>query len=180
MALILHPARRTKWLLSQWPKDRADKAIHFCQWLWEKHRDSLLASSSFSYEAQHIGQLGKKSQAPKELNVFERIKEQRAQQLRPQSQDEYDDYCQEPSYDPGINPLQWWLQDAQRKRFPRLSALALNILSIPAMSAEPERVFSGGRRTISWDRAKLSVSTLEILECQKNWRKQTFPRDILN
>lgn len=37
------------------------------------------------------------------------------------------------------------------------------------MSAEAERVFSGARRTISWERANLSARTIERLECMKNW-----------
>ena len=84
----------------------------------------------------------------------------------------------ETSYDPGIPPLQWWLQDQQQKRFPRLSILAIEVFSIPAMSAEPERIFSGGRRTMRWDRASLSIETLEMLECQKNWLKRKFPINI--
>ena len=37
------------------------------------------------------------------------------------------------------------------------------------MSAEVERVFSGTRRTISWDRTRLSIKTVEMLECLKHW-----------
>ena len=111
-------------------------------------------------------------------NTFQRIKEQRNQFSRPKSLDEYEDFCLETSYDPGISPVQWWLQDQQKKRFPRLSTLAIEILSIPAMSAEPERIFSGGRRTMRWDRASLSIETLEMLECQKDWMKREFPVNI--
>jgi hypothetical protein len=39
--------------------------------------------------------------------------------------------------------------------------MAIDILSIPAMSDEPERVFSGARRTISWERAQLSAEKLK-------------------
>ena len=46
--------------------------------------------------------------------------------------------------------------------------MAIDILSIPAMSAEPERVFSGARRTISWDRAQLSATVIETTECLKH------------
>ncbi len=72
-------------------------------------------------------------------------------------------------------PLKWWQLDMQQKRWPRLSRLAMDVLSMPAMSAEPERIFSGGRRTMSWDRAKLSIDLLEKLECQKSWNKASFP-----
>ena len=37
------------------------------------------------------------------------------------------------------------------------------------MSADPERTFSGGRRTISWDRMLLGVPTIERGEFLKSW-----------
>ena len=37
------------------------------------------------------------------------------------------------------------------------------------MSAELERIFSGGRRTVLWSRCSLSPSTIERLECLKHW-----------
>jgi hypothetical protein len=49
--------------------------------------------------------------------------------------------------------------------------MAINILSIPPMSDEPERVFSGARHTISWDRGKMKVETIEIRECLKHWKR---------
>jgi hypothetical protein len=65
--------------------------------------------------------------------------------------------------------LAWWLEDSQQGQFPLLSQLAVTLLSIPAMSAEPERVFSGGRRTISWERAKLGAKLIEWLMCYKHF-----------
>ena len=44
--------------------------------------------------------------------------------------------------------LEWWTNTAQRTKFPLLSRMAIDILSIPAMSAEVERVFSGAKITI--------------------------------
>ena len=49
--------------------------------------------------------------------------------------------------------------------------MAIDIFSIPAMSDNPERVFSGARRTISWERARLGAVMIEKLECLKNWIK---------
>jgi hypothetical protein len=49
--------------------------------------------------------------------------------------------------------------------------MAIDILSIPPMSDEPERVFSGARRTVSWDRGKIEPKTIEIRECLKHWKK---------
>jgi hypothetical protein len=67
-----------------------------------------------------------------------------------------------------ISALQWWRQDAQTKRWPRLSRMAIDILSIPAMSDEAERVFSGARRTVTWDRTLMLPETLEQRECLKH------------
>ena len=47
--------------------------------------------------------------------------------------------------------------------------MAINILSIPSISAEAERVFSGTRRTVSWDRMSLGSTNIERTECLKSW-----------
>jgi hypothetical protein len=52
--------------------------------------------------------------------------------------------------------------------------MAIDILSIPAMSDEPERVFSGARRTVLWERGQLrteTIETIETIECLKHWKK---------
>ena len=46
--------------------------------------------------------------------------------------------------------------------------MAINILSILAISDEPERVFSRARRTVSWDRGQIEPGTIEIRECLKH------------
>ena len=65
--------------------------------------------------------------------------------------------------------LSWWLEEVQRRTYPNLSLFAINILSIPAMSAEPERVFSGCRRTITWQQMRLGVKAVKEGECLKSW-----------
>lgn len=65
--------------------------------------------------------------------------------------------------------LDWWLHSDQAASYPNLSRMAVDILSIPAMSAEPERVFSGARRTITWDRMRLGATVIEHTECLKSW-----------
>jgi hypothetical protein len=49
--------------------------------------------------------------------------------------------------------------------------MALNILLIPAMSADPERLFSGAKIIISDRRNRLSIYTIKALECLKSWLK---------
>ena len=52
--------------------------------------------------------------------------------------------------------------------------MAIDILSIPSESAEPERAFSGARRTASWDRLRISCRNLEKVECIGNWLKEAL------
>ena len=49
--------------------------------------------------------------------------------------------------------------------------MAIDIFSIPPMSDEAERVFSGVRRTISWDRARLGAWIVELVEVLGHWSK---------
>jgi len=49
--------------------------------------------------------------------------------------------------------------------------MAIDILSILAISDKLERVFSRGRRTVSWDRGQMVLETIEWRECLKHWKK---------
>ncbi|KAI8401800.1 hypothetical protein FOFC_18669 [Fusarium oxysporum] len=75
-----------------------------------------------------------------------------------------------------ITPLQWWLVPEQRRRYPRLHRMTINILSIAPSWAEPEQQFSGARRTQSWERLRLSPQNLQRLECMGNW----FARNLVS
>ena len=86
-----------------------------------------------------------------------------------QTVDEYEAYTREKAIPIQTSALDWWLAEERRTAWPRLSQMAIDILSIPAMSDEPERVFSGARRTISWDRMRLGISNIEKSQCLKSW-----------
>ena len=47
--------------------------------------------------------------------------------------------------------------------------MALDLLTIPAMSADAERIFSGCRLQMTHCRNRMSVKTLEALELLKSW-----------
>jgi hypothetical protein len=57
--------------------------------------------------------------------------------------------------------------------------LALDILSIPAMSAEVERLFSATKLTITDLRTKLVLNVVEALLCLKSWYKLKSMRFII-
>jgi hypothetical protein len=47
--------------------------------------------------------------------------------------------------------------------------MIIDILSISIISDKLKRIFSGARRTISWERAQLEVENIEKVECLKYW-----------
>jgi hypothetical protein len=49
--------------------------------------------------------------------------------------------------------------------------MALDILSIPAMSASLEQLFPSSKLTISDHRYQLDIDTIQAIEYLKSWRK---------
>jgi len=49
--------------------------------------------------------------------------------------------------------------------------MAINILLILAISDKPERVFLGGRRIVSWERAQMGAENLKRVECLKHCKQ---------
>ena len=70
-----------------------------------------------------------------------------------------------------FDALRWWLDEAQRQRFPNLRRLALDVLSIPAMAADVERVFSSAALTLTDLRHRMSARTLRLFELLKSWNR---------
>jgi hypothetical protein len=98
--------------------------------------------------------IGKEKGKEKQLDKYDQIAQDLNKYTRPTSHDEFWDYCAIEPYDIGkITALDWWCQEQQMLRWLKLSHMALDILLIPAMNDEPERVFSGACCTVSWERS---------------------------
>jgi len=170
-ARILHPERRTTWLFDEDGNEKipnAKEILWRVEKLWDKFRrnNQRFRSSQTNTLNPLLTELSQ------DLSAFQKLRQKhREKETRPRSLDEFETFQREPvSYSIRLTPLEWWSQDSQRARFPQLSFFAAEILSIPAMSDKPERVFSGGRRTVSWDRSSISVRTVEDIECLRDWK----------
>jgi hAT family C-terminal dimerisation region len=144
------------------------KKLYVVRKLWERFRDKTLVQASYETTKSSESTL----ESIEQLSAFHKARRQHIEeQTRPQSQDEFDNYINENPIplDNRTTSLQWWNLPLQRTRFPRLSQLAMEVLSIPGMSDKPERVFSGSRRRIPWDRTRTSPRILEETECLKDW-----------
>jgi hypothetical protein len=59
----------------------------------------------------------------------------------------------------------------KKKYFLNLSRMGLDILLIPAMAADLERLFSSAGLTVTDCRNHFSIESIEALECIKSWVK---------
>jgi hypothetical protein len=132
-ALTLNPMFRTRYIELYWPRKWKTAALKAVKELWEQYREADIpepaaTTTLFSYEDQNPGE----PKEPKELDTYDRIRLNRLYISRPLSGDEYVDYNLMDLCDPGKQgALAWWCHDVQRQRWPRLSPMAIDILSIP-------------------------------------------------
>ena len=88
-------------------------------------------------------------------------------------QDEYERWKAEaplPKEDPlSANPLRYWI--LQEHKYPLLSRFALDILSIPASSADCERTFSELGDLLGTRRLRMNAKLLSALQCLRSWKR---------
>ncbi|PCD22033.1 hypothetical protein AU210_010943 [Fusarium oxysporum f. sp. radicis-cucumerinum] len=173
-AIILHPSRRVAHIKKNWPKSWHKSVLDGVRKHWKDYYHELPLPTTTPQLRDEIRRLDEYDLLARELDVVSPSMSEL---------DEYDAFTTQPPIVIDCSPLSWWLREEQQQTYPRLSRMAVDILSIPAMSAEPERVFSGARRTISWDRCQLGSRTIERGECMKSWIKsgitQGYPVDLL-
>jgi hypothetical protein len=165
MAVVLHPTHKWDYFNTRWKKEWVDSAVPQVKEFWELNykpaeatvsRDDINPAPDFSKDS------------------FDGLGDWMAGSINhdamPEYEDEYERYCKQAiiklNDDPQAPPY-WWLQPQQRAQYPNLHVMAIDILSIPPMSAEPERLFSSAKRTITDERHRLGASAIEAIECLK-------------
>ncbi|KID59208.1 Ribonuclease H-like protein, partial [Metarhizium hybridum] len=109
----------------------------------------------------------------KRLNGYKMWMKEQKSTIFNKDDDEYEVYCREPVMTVS-DPLKWWLEPAQRRRFPNLSLMAIDILSIPPMSTETERLFSKAKLTVTDVRGSMNIDTLNLVECLRSWDRSAL------
>jgi hypothetical protein len=64
------------------------------------------------------------------------------------------------------DPLRWWID--HQADYPILAKMAFDLFSVPAMSAECERIFSQAKKVITDERNRINSDTVAAIECQKH------------
>ena len=83
------------------------------------------------------------------------------------SSDRYTAFISTNCEDKETDALEFW--NARYNTEPDLARFALDMLAIPMMSAECERVFSSAKHLLTDDRNRLKPDIIEANECLKHW-----------
>lgn len=154
-----------------WPDEWHEDAFAAARSLWEEeyNHDVEVQLSEQSLAAPVLLKRKKDTMLSKM-----RLELRNKTMAKARGKDDFDSFISEApiALAEGVTPLQWWCSDDVRTAYPRLSRMAIDILSIPAESAEPERSFSGARRTARWDRLRLLIDSIEKIECIGNWLRE--------
>ena len=161
-AIILDPTLKWKYIDDHWDPDWLENARESMQLLWNEYKpNEFVTPPTLSPLASS------RVRQPSSFTLWMR---QRLDQ--PEALDEYERYCMAPRIwmlDFPNQPWDWWLEPQQLKDYPNLGRLAVDILSIPAMSDFTEKVFSSAKQTLSDRRCSLGSDALEATECVRSW-----------
>jgi len=154
-AIVLHPSHKWHYIEKSWEEEWIEPSRKMMEMLWNEYKP-----------------VEPPIQPEEPSTTTNEFLNWRNKHLQPTVvQDEYERYCGSDRVYGFKDPLTWWLEDMQQKNFPNLSKMAVDMLSIPAMSSEPERLFSGAKVTITDRRNRLGSDVIEALECLKSWFK---------
>lgn len=165
-ALLLDPRCRRAYLDKNWKSIWIDPAIVKVRRMWEEEYRAG-AGVNIDQPVDDIPVTPEKP--PSQLQLL--LQEMEVETGVATDGDELDAFISSPAIKIDCTPLEWWCRIEQRRQFPRLSRMAIDILSISPQSAEPERTFSGARRTASWDRLSMTCERMQEVECLGNWMR---------
>jgi hypothetical protein len=170
-ALLLDPSKRKSYIEEFWPEEWHKGAFAAAGSLWkeEYNHDVEIQLSEQSLAMPALLKRKKDTMLSKM-----RLELRNKTMARARGKDDFDSFILEApiTLAEGTTPLQWWYSKDVRTAYPRLSRMAIDILSVPAESAEPERTFSGARRIARWDRLRLLIESIKKIECIGNWLRE--------
>lgn len=157
-ALVLNPRYKWGYVRNAWAKHS-----------WITNAETMMKELWGVYKPQDTDMVPLVQEPLRTDNEFLLYLDEQAEDIQV-IEDEYEHYCNQPTLKLR-DARNWWLQPTQQEMYPNLSRLALEILSIPAMSAEPERLFSATKLIITDQRNRLSMMIIEALASLKSWYK---------
>jgi hAT family C-terminal dimerisation region len=169
-AIALHPRFKWRWIQKKWAdrsdwQDSADKAL---KKQWEVYKTKRLEDLLSSEEAEsYRDQGGRRKQTTYLESFMEEEYNTSSDEGDLQLTDQYTEWQKLPREKQVDNPVAYWY--GKRSAWPHLASFALDLFAVPAMSAEPERVFSSTGRMVRPDRGRLKADVIGAAACLKQW-----------
>jgi hypothetical protein len=168
-ALVLNPGQKLTFIERLWAGNRTwiENAKKEVKKLWElgwKGRHSVMLS-----EIIPTGETYSHTHASTDFDDFDQF-------MNPPNLyttqhtvhvDEYKKYLEIPAKQCD-KPLMWWKE--RQTEWPSLAAMAFDVLSIPLMSAECERVFSAAGYLVTGRRNHMKEDIIEATTCLRAWQ----------
>ncbi|KAG7424336.1 hypothetical protein Forpi1262_v014538 [Fusarium oxysporum f. sp. raphani] len=178
-SLALHPAYRWGYFETVWSGRPAwiSKAKDVVQSVWDRGYKTLEIST------EDNGEPAAKRQRTQYYSPFERYKDEA--RIRPceemdsdNAEDEYARWQKDvlPTDNVIRDPLEYW--HAQRFKYPRLSRMAVDFMTVQPMSAECERLFSAAGRMVTPLRNQLEASTVAICQVLRSWLQAGIVEEV--
>ena len=120
-AIVLHPSHKWHYIQENWKKEWVEPSEKLIETLWNEYKPVESPLPLCEVPSTTTNEF---------LNW-------RNKHLQPSLvMDEYERYCNSERVYGFTSALAWWLEETQQKTYPSLSKMAVDILSIPAMSAD--------------------------------------------
>ncbi|KAG7403519.1 hypothetical protein Forpi1262_v009534 [Fusarium oxysporum f. sp. raphani] len=166
-AMLLDPSKRKRYLLQNWPEKWHQQTIYAAYSIWQREYAHLPHESLPAPAAVADIDTCHPSSRKRVENELDRLKRRlRVQPTLQEDEDTFMAFIEDKPIDIDalkITPLQWWLVPEQRRHYPRLHRMAINILSIAPSSAEPGQQLSGAHQCMgNWFARKLISSEEQL------------------
>lgn len=161
-SLLLHPSFRLSYVKKNWQGSWVEPTLEQVRSLWQAYKNPLQPPAPGDYSVRSSDRMPNRWEL---IKASLKVCAPRAAK----EDDELEAFIHGEAFPIDCSGLEWWCRETSRREYPGLFQFALDIMSIPSMADENERVFSGGRRTLRYDRSRLSPKYVEATECLCNW-----------
>ena len=159
-AIVLHPRMKWRWIERRWSYKPA----------WIKNAKSEFHKLWLEYQDRPSPQ-GPATPRPKRASRAAKwFSDDSDDESEAPALEQLADYAAEPRHTTlkiEDSPIPYWVNN--RKRWPQLANMALDIFATPAMSDAPERIFSIAGDVISPRRRTLGDDTVRWIMCLRSW-----------
>nr|XP_017250805.1 PREDICTED: zinc finger BED domain-containing protein RICESLEEPER 2-like [Daucus carota subsp. sativus] len=147
-----------------------DLYLEYCREDKEANKERYESSEMSSCDANSMYE---QRETPKGLNDYESFIRESGGIIEP-TKSELEEYLSEQIVAPSskFDVIAWWKGNSAK--YPILSKMASDVLSIPISSVASESTFSAGSRVIEPHRSCLKPETVEMLLCGADWVRELY------